>query len=127
MNLVDAGAWIAYVSDGPDAGYFASAIERTSELVVPTVVLWEVFRHLVRHAGEGPALEVAAAMRQGRVMDLDATLALEAARLASLHDLDVTGSVIMATAGVTDATVWTTDRRLAYLPEVRFRESRAGG
>lgn len=127
MNLVDAGAWIEYVTDGPDAGYFATPIEKTADLVVPTVVLLEVFRHLVRQAGEGPALEVAAAMRQGRVVDLDATLALEAARLAALHNLDVTAAAIMATAGVTDATVWTTDRRLAHLPEVRCREARPPG
>ncbi len=127
MNLVDAGGWLAYVTDGPDAGYFAPAIEKTTDLVVPTVVLQEVFRHLVRHAGEGPALEIAAAMRQARIVDLDATLALEAARLASLHNLDPIPAVIMATAAMTEAQVWTTDRRLAYLPEVRYRESRTGG
>jgi len=122
MNLVDATGWIEYVSDGPLAGFFAPAIEKTADLVVPTVVLAEVFRQLVRQAGEGAALEVVAAMRQATIVDLDARLALESARLAVLHQLDPVAGVILATAGLHDATLWTSDRRFAYLPNVRFKE-----
>jgi predicted nucleic acid-binding protein len=60
-------------------------------------------------------------------VDLDANLALESARLAALHQLDLTASVLMATAASTGAQLWTTDRRLAHLPEVRFRETGAAG
>lgn len=127
MNIVDSGAWIEYVTDGPQAGFFASAIEKTHELLVPTVVMFDVFRHLVRHAGEGSAIEITAVMRQGKVIDLDATLAIEAARLASAHDLDAQTGTIMAIAARHDATVWTTDRRLAYLPNVRCKSAAASG
>lgn len=126
MNLVDAGGWLEYVTDGPNAGFFAPAIEKTAELVVPTVVMLETFRQLMRHAGEGPALEVMAAMRQGRVMDLDANLALEAGRLCFLHQVDASAGIILAVAGTLDAAIWTSDPRFAKLANVRFREARPG-
>jgi predicted nucleic acid-binding protein len=125
MNLVDATGWLEYVADGPNAGFFAPAIEKTADLVVPTVVILEVFRHLVRQAGEGPALEVAAAMRQGIVVDLDATIALEAARLCTLHQFDAVTGTIVAVAGMHEAVIWSSDRRLVHLANIRFRESRA--
>jgi len=39
-------------------------------------------------------------MRQGRVVDLDADLALSAAKLGSTHGLPLADSVILATAQV---------------------------
>jgi uncharacterized protein with PIN domain len=126
-NVVDAAGWIEYVSDGPQAGFFAPAIEKTADLLVPSVVLLEVFRILVRQVGEGPALEVAAAMRQATVVPLDATLALEAARLAALHQLDASGGAILATVGMHEATLWTADSRFAYLPNVRYRDLQKPG
>jgi hypothetical protein len=44
MNVVDFCGWLEYFSDGPNAGFFAPAIENTAKLLVPTLTLFEVFK-----------------------------------------------------------------------------------
>jgi len=56
---------------------------------VPSVIVLEVYRYVLRNEGREKALSVAATMRQGRVIDLDTGLAIEAAELLER----VTGSL----------------------------------
>ena len=35
MNVVDSSRWLEYFADGPNANYFAAAIQEVEELVVP--------------------------------------------------------------------------------------------
>lgn len=44
MNIVDSSGWLEYFAYGPNADFFASAIEDTSELVVPSISMYEVFK-----------------------------------------------------------------------------------
>jgi uncharacterized protein with PIN domain len=37
VNLVDSSAWLEYFADGPNAAFFAPAIEKPSELVVSAI------------------------------------------------------------------------------------------
>ena len=37
MNVVDSSGWLEYFADGPNARFFAPAIENTAELVVPVI------------------------------------------------------------------------------------------
>jgi toxin FitB len=60
-------------------------------------------------------------MQQGRVVDLDARLALAAASLGAQHKLPMADSVIYATARAHEATLWTQDADFEGLPNVRFR------
>lgn len=52
MNLVDSSAWLEYFADGPNAAFFASAVEDTTHLLVPTICLLEVFKRVLRQRGE---------------------------------------------------------------------------
>ena len=52
MNVVDSSGWLEYLADGPNASFFAAAIEATSELVVPTISIYEVFKKLLVQRGE---------------------------------------------------------------------------
>jgi predicted nucleic acid-binding protein len=60
-------------------------------------------------------------MQQGRVVDLDARLALVAARISLERKLPMADSVILATAQAFGATVWTPDSDFKGLPGVQFR------
>ena len=44
MNVVDSSGWLEYFADGPNAPFFADAVEATGELIVPTISLYEVFK-----------------------------------------------------------------------------------
>ena len=96
MNVVDSSGWLEYFADGPNAPFFADAVEATGELIVPTISLYEVFKRVLQQRGENDALEAVALIMQGEVVTLDVTLALSAARLSSDLRLPMAGSIILA-------------------------------
>jgi len=79
MNLVDSSGWLEYFADAPNADFFAPAIEDVPNLLVPTICILEVFRRVLQQRDEKAALQVAAVMQQGHVVDMDSAVALYAA------------------------------------------------
>ena len=120
MNVVDSSAWLAYFADGPNAQHFANAIEAPDSLIVPSITLLEVFKKIAQQRGEGVALQYVAVMQQGRVVALDAPLALLSATLGSRHKLPLADSIIYATALQGNALVWTQDADFEGLDQVRY-------
>lgn len=90
MNVVDSCAWLEYFADGPNAEFFAGAIEEQDDLLVPVISLFDVFRRVSQQRGEGAALRATAVM-----------LLLAAARSAG-------------------ATLWTQDADFAEIPGVEY-------
>jgi predicted nucleic acid-binding protein len=127
MNVVDSSGWIEYVVDGPNADHFAGAIEDVSTLIVPTISILEVFRWVLRERGEAEAIQTAALMQQGEIVDLDAPLATQAAQLGLKHKLPLADSILLATAVAHRATLWTQDADFEgmsgvnYIAKVRSR------
>ena len=120
LNVVDSSAWLAYLADESGAAQFAAAIEDVTHLVVPTVCLLEVFKVVVRQRGERDALQAVAAMQQGTVIDLDAALALSAARLSGVYKLPLADSVVYATMQQVGGILWTQDIDFSGLPDVQY-------
>jgi predicted nucleic acid-binding protein len=120
MNLVDSSGWLEYFADGPNATFFAAAIENSRQLLVPTIVLLEVFKRILKQRDETAALLAIAQLKQGTVVPLDAGLALAAATLGHDLGLPLADSVIYATARRHDATLWTQDSDFDGLDGVRF-------
>lgn len=115
-NVVDSSCWLEYLADTPLANQFAPVIEDSVNLIVPVIVLYEVFKKVLRERGENDALQVASVMQTGRVVDLDTALAMEAAR----HALPMADSLIYATTLRLNATLWTQDAHFQGLPRVKF-------
>ena len=88
--MVDSSGWLEYLADTERATLFAPAIEDEASLVVPVICIYEVFKKVLRERGENDALQVASIMQVGRVVDLDAALALDAAR----HSQPVADTII---------------------------------
>lgn len=120
MNLVDSSGWLEYLADGANAEFFAPPIEDVGRLIVPTIGLLEVFKRVLQQRSENEALRAIALMRQGKVIDLDADLALSAAKLGREHRLPLADSIILATARKFRATVWTQDSDFEGLEGVRY-------
>ena len=116
LNVVDSSAWLEYLTGGPQAARFADAIEDSKRLVVPAIVLYEVFKKVLRERGEHQALQGAGVMHAGKVVPVDATLALDAAR----YPLPLADSLIYATAQRLGAVVWTQDDDFKGLAGVRY-------
>jgi predicted nucleic acid-binding protein len=120
LNVVDSSAWLEYFADGPGATHFAAAIEAVGTLLVPTICLLEVFKVVVRERDENDALQAAALMQQGRLVDLDPPLALSAAQIGVAHRLPLADSIVYATAQAFGAVLWTQDSDFEALPDVRY-------
>lgn len=126
MNIVDSSGWLEYFADGPNAEFFAAAIEDTPRLVVPSISIYEVFKRVLQQRGEGDALQAVAAMTQGRLVDLDISLALCAAKVSVELGLPMADSIMLATARAHDATLWTQDADFEDIPAVRYVEKESG-
>ena len=124
MNVVDSIAWLEYFASGPNAGFFAKAIEDTQQLIVPTLSLFEVFKRVLEQRGEGDALQAVAVMRQGVVVDLDGAIVLRGAKLSLEYRLPMADSVVLATARSYGATVWTQDADFENVLGVQYRARR---
>lgn len=120
MNVVDSSGWLEYFADSENAGFFAAAIEKTGDLVVPTFALYEVFKVVYRQRGETPALSAVALMRQGLIADLTPEIALAAARIGIEEKLPAADSIMLATARAHKAVFWTQDADFERIQGVRF-------
>ncbi len=120
MNLVDSCGWLEYLADGPNAGFFAPAIENTEKLLVPTICILEVFKRVLQQRGEDAALQAVALMQQGNIADLDAGLAVSSAKIGHELKLPLADGVIVAAARVHDAVIWTQDSDLKDVAGVKY-------
>jgi len=122
MNIVDSSGWLEYFAEGPNADFFAAAIENTAELIVPSLIIYEVFKRVLQQRGESEALQTVIAMRQGTGVGLDETIALDAAKISVTLKLPMADSVILATARLYDATLWTQDADFKGIAGVQYIE-----
>ena len=120
MNIVDSSGWLEYFVDGPNARFFAPAIEATAKLVVPTLSIYEVFKRVLQQRGEGPALQVAAVMQQGKILELTASLALSAAKISLKLGIPMADSIMLTTAQAHGALLWTQDADFKNVIGVKY-------
>jgi toxin FitB len=120
MNLVDSSGWLEFFADGANAAIFAKPIEQLAELIVPSITITEVFKRILQQRDEQAALQATAHMNQGRVVALDGSLAMMAAKLGYDLKLPLADSIILATARAYDALLWTQDDDFRNLPHVRY-------
>jgi len=120
MNLVDSSGWLSYLLDEPNADRFAPAIVATDSLVVPSIVILEVYRHLRRFLGIETAVRAVSPLQDGTGVDLTQEIAVLAGELGLRHDLPLADSVILASARSFDATLWTQDSDFEGLQNVEY-------
>jgi predicted nucleic acid-binding protein len=120
VNVLDSSGWLEYFSDGPNANTFEAVLLETDQLVIPTIILYEVSKKIILEAGESEANQAIALMMQGHVVPLDENLALLASRISVMHKLPMADSIILATAIQFNATLWTQDADFEGLPHVKY-------
>lgn len=121
MNVVDSSAWLEYFADMPAATYFAHAIEAVDELLVPAICIYEVYKRVLQQRGEDDARQAIAMMQQGAVIDVDPSLAESAARISVSEKLPMADSLILASARLHNAVLWTQDAHFEGMKGVRYK------
>lgn len=120
MNVVDSSAWLSYFADDKNSSFFSKPIESIDRLLVPSIIVTDVFKYVLRLKGEELALEVIAHMTQGKIISLDSQLAIDAGSYGVQHKLPLADSIIYATTMKYNATLWTQDSDFKDLPNVKF-------
>lgn len=120
MNLVDSSGWLEFFAEGSNADFFEKAIQDTENLLVSTINLFEVFKRILSQKGEMVALQAVAQMQLGQVVDVDAEIALNAAKLSTDLKLPLADSIILQTARKYQATLWTQDADFEGMEGVQF-------
>ena len=120
MIVVDSSGWIEFFTGGSNARRFGRYLEKPSDLVTPTIVLYEVYKLVKRERTEEEALLAAAQIQKTRVVPLSESLALTAADLSLEHRLAMADAVVYATAQSEGAELVTGDRDLRALPGVTY-------
>lgn len=126
MNVIDSSGWLEYFADGPNASFFSRPLQETSELGVPTITLYEVFKAVLRQRNESDALQAVALMQQGSVVDLTSGIAILAAKLSTELRLPMANSIILASARTYGAVIWTQDSDFEGIDGVEYIAKNSG-
>ena len=120
MNLVDSSGWLEYFSGTSLGNHYSKYVEQKEKLLIPTLVIHEVYRWIRVHRDEDEALKFVSSMNEGKVIALDDTLALFAADLRIEHKLAMADSIVYATALQHGAKLITSDADFKNLPQVVY-------
>ena len=113
MNvLIDSSGWIEYFSNGGKSVFFEKAIIKTpkQKLVVPSIVVYEVYKKIKKDAGEEKAKQaIAHIVNASTIIHIDSIIALEAAEISLKEGLAMADALIKASAEINNAILLTTD------------------
>lgn len=124
MNVVDSSGWLEYFAEGKNADFFAPAIEDTRNLLVPVICIYEVFKRVLQQSGSNAAQTNIGDMKLGKIIEVDESLALSAAKLSADLKLPMADSIILATARASNATLWTQDEHFKNMDGVKYIEKK---
>jgi len=118
LLLVDSSGWLEYITQDTKADAFAPYLESSRPLLVPTIVLYEVYKKVTQMRGKTDADRfVSHALRQS-IVELDEDLALSAAKISLVHKLAMADAIIYASALAHHAELVTSDQAFSGLPGV---------
>lgn len=120
MILIDSCGWIEFLIDGKKAETYAPYFTQNTEIFTPTIVIYEVYKKVLRECGKDMAVVVAAQMNSTRVIELTENIALEAALLGIKHQLPMADAIVYATALSLQCPVITSDQHFSGLDQVIF-------
>ncbi len=121
--LVDSSGWIEYFLDGPNADEFGKYIEDASprNFYTPTIVIYEIYKKLLRDAGEEEALCAVAHLKNSTtIIDLTDDLVIDSAETSLREKIPMADAIILSTARYMKATLVTGDGDFREIDEVVY-------
>ncbi len=112
MIIVDSCGWLEWFTNGKLADRYERYLADQNNMVLPAIVLYEVYKILKREVGEDKALLACGYMKNSPVIPIDDFLALAAADIALQEKLAMADELILATAHLNNCTIITSDADL---------------
>lgn len=125
MKLADTCIWVELLLDTATGRHYRRMFDKPEQVLVPTLVQYELRRWVLRERGEDVADRIIAMTRNSRVVALAETTALHAAALALEFKLASVDALIYATSLHHGATLVTCDAHFEALPGVEYRAKAA--
>lgn len=116
LVVLDSSAWISHFTAHATSAQIETHLSRSRDVIVPSLVVYEVYRQLHRKIGLKEALAIIAPMQDGRVVAFDEELALLAAELSVQYRLGTADAAIYATVVRYEAKFITLDNDFRGLP-----------
>jgi len=120
MVIVDSCGWLEWFTDGKLADKYQEYLADQDNLLVPAIILYEVYKILKREVGEEKALLAVGYMKNSPIIPLDETLSLAAADIALQENLAMADAIIVATSQFHNCTVISSDSDLKDQNNVKF-------
>lgn len=118
MNLVDSSGWIEFFTGGPLSNKYAAYLKNPANLVIPTIIIYEVYKKIKKLCSEEEALMAVAQMARAEEVPLDEPLALFAADIGIKYNLAMADAIVYATAIQKNSRLITGDEHFEGLPMV---------
>lgn len=112
MIIVDSCGWLEWFTDGKLADAYKSYLEDTDNLLIPSIILYEVYKLLKREIGEEKALIASGYMKNATVIPIDETLALSAADISLQEKLAMADAIIVAVSRAHNSRIISSDADL---------------
>ena len=121
MIVVDTSGWLEYFTDGRNAAKFEDVILKNADkIIVPAVIIYEVFKKILIEKGENTAIQVIGQLKRYRSVDIDENMALMAAKFSKKYKLAMADSLIYAAAVKHRAELYTMDADFKELKGVVY-------
>ncbi|MBP7652900.1 type II toxin-antitoxin system VapC family toxin [Candidatus Dependentiae bacterium] len=121
MNIIDTSGWLEYFTDGKNADFFSKPIlDKSKLIIVPVVIIYEVFKKVLIEAGEDKALETIGQFQKYKIENIDDTISLSAAKISYKNKIPMADSIIYAVTLKYDAILWTQDEYFEKLRNVKY-------
>jgi len=120
MVIVDSCGWLEWFTEGTLADEYRKYLADPENLLMPAIILYEVYKILKREIGEEKALLAVGYMKNSSVIPLDETLALAAADIAVQENLSMADAIIIATARANSCKIVTSDSDLKDHANVQY-------
>jgi predicted nucleic acid-binding protein len=120
MIVVESCGWLEYFSAGPLAEKYYPYLKDTARVIVPTIVIYEVYKKIKREAGEEKALLAVAQMQSAVVAPFSSGVVLLAADVSLANNLPMADAIVYATAKIENAKLITSDEHFVGLDLVEY-------
>ncbi|TAK97844.1 MAG: type II toxin-antitoxin system VapC family toxin [Rhodospirillaceae bacterium] len=120
MKVVDSCGWIDVWAAGPHVAIYAPLLQDPNDILIPSIVICEVYKWMLRERGLSKAATVLAEMRKSKVVTLDVGIAVSAAALCRQYSMATADAIVYATAIQENTVLVTSDKIFDGLPGVIY-------
>ena len=123
MYIFDSSCWLEYFAGSAHCTKYAKIIQKTDEIIIPTIIFYEVFKKLLLETDENTAISFIAHLKECKIVDIDFNISLEAARTSVEKKIPMADSIILAVANNHKCILYTHDSHFKDIAnDIRYIE-----